>query len=157
MDVTTDTNQMDSTYHGWTSETQNITIHDRNNAKNIKEEENQTRYDFTVGSTADQYNACTDFQKQCQLYEARKSPICAVCHTYCVFYFVPYDCFKEVILIDPKLYKLFKTIALQRSKQEAGYSDSELCRQCLESVNQECEQLRNAFASQKLQKNNANS
>ena len=90
-------------------------------------------------STAEAFK--NDFQKHCEVYEARKSPICAVCHTYCIFYSINYRDFKNVTLIDPKLYKLFKTIALERKKQEAGYSDTELCKRCLESVNDDCEVL----------------
>ena len=100
---------------------------------------NEKDYDSEVISTAEQCK--DDFDKHCQLYQARKSPICAVCHTYCIFYFLSYRDFKSVILIDPKLYKLFKTIALARIKQDAPYSDSELCNKCVESVNDECQEM----------------
>ena len=77
---------------------------------------------MTDSSMIDKYN----HDKRLRIYAAKRSAICAVCHTYCIFYYLTYSEFKPIVSLDPRIYRLFKSIALERKKQIEEYSDRRL-------------------------------
>ena len=58
---------------------------------------------------------------------SKLSTLSAVSHTFSVLHTLSYADFKEVLLIEPKNYKLFRAIAELRDKQSAQYDDHQLC------------------------------
>lgn len=59
--------------------------------------------------------------------QSKLSTLSAVSHTFSVLYTLSYADFKEVLLIDPKNYKVFRAIAEHRNKQNVQYDDQQLC------------------------------
>ena len=61
------------------------------------------------------------------ILSSAKSTQSALSHCFTVLYTINYIDFKEILLINPDIYKLFQHIAQQRNKQIKQYDDQQLC------------------------------
>ena len=68
-----------------------------------------------------------DFLNGRNNFESKLSTLSAVSHTFSVLYTISYIDFKEILLINPKNYKLFRAIADSRNQQITQYDDQQLC------------------------------
>ena len=68
-----------------------------------------------------------DYINDINQYESKLATQSAVSHTFTTLYTITYLDFKQILLINPEIYKLFQKIAKQRDKQSKQYDDQNLC------------------------------
>ena len=68
-----------------------------------------------------------DYINDTNNFQSKLSTQSAVSHSFTVMYTISYIDFKEILLINPEIYKLFHAIAQQRDKQTKQYDDEQLC------------------------------